>query len=440
MTTIGQAEGELRPSVGPEAGTAVAVSVVVGSGLLVLPGVVYNQLGPSSLYAWLLDAIVVLPLLAVFVWLGRRYPGAAGVAGYVRNAFGARAGTAITVLALGTFIPGLSTVAVAGGYQAEGIVGAGSSVAVLGTVGLLAAAVGVNLLGVSVSSRAQVIATAVFVVAIAAAAIGALVVADPGSRQVLASPAHIPNALPALGAVFFAFTGWEMISFTTGEYRNPRRDFPIVVWGSYLLTLLLYVLLAFAVQYALAPGAPGVGTAPVAALASLSMGTAGRIALSIVGLVLVFANLVGAVWAVSRLVYASARSTLLPTSLTRLSVRRHVPTSAVLVAGAALTMPAAITAAQWIPVDVLFSIAGQSFFVLYVSCLASFLRLTTSRTKRSFGTIALLPCLLMIGTLGWVSLYPIGLLAVGAVVAWRRPTADLVAAEHSAEKALRACS
>jgi hypothetical protein len=25
--------------------------------------------------------------------------------------------------------------------------------------------------------------------------------------------------------VFFAFTGWEMLSFTTGEYRNPRRDF-----------------------------------------------------------------------------------------------------------------------------------------------------------------------------------------------------------------------
>ncbi|VBA52685.1 APC family permease [Mycobacterium attenuatum] len=421
-------EQELHRAVGPLGGTAVAISVVVGSGLLVLPGVTYSQHGAAALYAWLLDAAIVLPLLAVFVWLGRRYPGSGGVAGYVRNAFGARAGTATTIVALGTVLPGLSTVAVAGGYHAQELFGSSREVALLGSLGLLAAAVLVNLLGVSVSARAQVIAAGVFVAAIAAAAIGAMVVADPGNRGVVAGPAQIPLVLPALGSVFQAFTGWEMVSCTTGEYRNARRDFPIVVWGSYVLVVILYLLVGLSVQFALTPTTSGVASAPIAALASVAAGAVGRVLFSAIGLVLVFANLVGAVWALSRLVYASARSSLLPAPLARISAR-GVPSGAVLLTGTAVAATAGVTAAGLIPITVLFSFAGQSFFALYLACLAAFLRLVRSWGRRVLGVVAVGPCLLMLGTVGWHSLYPLALVAIGAVVAWRRPDADLVAAE-----------
>ena len=425
---------ELRRTVGPLGGTAVAVSVVVGSGLLVLPGVAYSRHGTAALYAWILDGAIVAPLLAVFVWLGRRHPGAGGVAGYVRNAFGPRAGTATTIIALGTVLPGLGTVAVAGGYHAEELFGRNPAVAVLGTLGLLAAAMIVNLLGVSVSTRAQVIAAAVFVAAIAAAAIGALVVADPGGRAVVAGPSQAPLALPALGLVFQAFTGWEMVSCTTGEYRNARRDFPIVVWGSYALVLVLYLLVGFSVQFAVTPHSPGVDTAPIAMLAAVAGGEVGRVLFSAIGVVLVFANLVGAVWALSRLIFASARSTLLPGRLAQLSPGRSVPSAAVLLAGGAVAVVAGLAAAGLIPIRLLFSFAGQSFFVLYIACLFSYLSLVRSWNGRVLGIVALGPCLLMLGTVGWHSLYPLGLLALGAVVAWRRPDADLVAAEQQAEE------
>jgi amino acid efflux transporter len=424
------AEPELQRSVGPLGGTAVAVSVVVGSGLLVLPGVVYARHGTASLYAWLLDGLIVLPLLAVFVWLGRRYPGAGGVAGYVRNAFGPRAGTVATVVAMGTLLPGLSTVAVAGGYHAQELFGSSKFVAVVGTLGLLAAAVIVNLLGVSISTRAQVVGAAVFVAAIVAAAVGALVFANPVDHPVLADPSRATSALPALGTVFFAFTGWEMVSFTTGEYRNARRDFPIVVWGSYGLVFALYLLLGFSVQFVLTPHSPGVDTAPIATLAAVAAGPAGRIVFSAIGLVLVFANLVGAVWAVSRLIYASARSTLLPEGLARISPQRGVPTHAVLVAGGALAALAGFTALGLVPISLLFSLAGQSFFVLYLACLFSYLRLVSGWAGRVMGALAVIPCLLMLGTFGWHSLYPIGLLTLGAYIAWHRPDADLVVAEQ----------
>lgn len=423
------AHGELKRSVGPLGGTAVAVSVVVGSGLLVLPGVVYARYGPASLYAWLLDGLIVVPLLAVFVWLGRRYPGAGGVAGYARNAFGPAAGTVAAVVAMGTLLPGLSTVAVAGGYHAQELFGADGVVVVLGTLGLLAAAVIVNLLGVSVSTRAQVVAAAVFVAAIVAAAVGAMAVGGPAGHPVLAEPSHATSALPALGSVFFAFTGWEMVSFTTGEYRNPRRDFPVVVWGSYGLVLVLYLVLGFSVQSVLTPHGRGVATAPIATLAAVAAGPAGRVAFSAIGLILVFANLVGAVWAVSRLIYASSRSGLLPDRFMRVGPERGVPTDAVLLAGGTLATLAGLTAGGLIPIDVLFSLAGQSFFVLYLACLCSYLRLVPTWKGRAMGALAVLPCLLMLGTFGSHSLYPLALLIVGAHVARRRPAADLACGE-----------
>lgn len=62
----------LLRSVGPGQATALAISIVVGSGLLVLPGVAYQDVGPAAIYAWILGAMLVTPLLVIFVSLGRR--------------------------------------------------------------------------------------------------------------------------------------------------------------------------------------------------------------------------------------------------------------------------------------------------------------------------------------------------------------------------------
>ena len=32
-----------------------------------------------------------------------------------------------------------------------------------------------------------------------------------------------------MGLAFFAYTGWEMLSFMTEEFKNPDRDFPLAV-------------------------------------------------------------------------------------------------------------------------------------------------------------------------------------------------------------------
>ena len=61
---------------GPIAATAMSVTIVVGAGLLTLPGLSFAEAGRLGHLPWLLMALIMLPLLGIFACpppsLGRR--------------------------------------------------------------------------------------------------------------------------------------------------------------------------------------------------------------------------------------------------------------------------------------------------------------------------------------------------------------------------------
>ena len=70
----------------------MSVTIVVGAGLLTLPGLSYAQAGRLGHLPWLLMSVLMLPLLAVFAFFARRHPSAGGVVGYIRLSLGPRLG------------------------------------------------------------------------------------------------------------------------------------------------------------------------------------------------------------------------------------------------------------------------------------------------------------------------------------------------------------
>lgn len=60
------------------AATAMSVTIVVGAGLLTLPGLSYAQAGRLGHLPWLLMSVLMLPLLAMFAFFARRHPSAGG--------------------------------------------------------------------------------------------------------------------------------------------------------------------------------------------------------------------------------------------------------------------------------------------------------------------------------------------------------------------------
>lgn len=105
---------DLVPSLTVGRAVALALGIVMGAGLLVLPGLAYVRAGNAAVYAWVVDGIIIIPLLVIFGILGSRYPSAGGVAGFVRTAFGAIAGSITEMILMGAFFLGIPGIALTG--------------------------------------------------------------------------------------------------------------------------------------------------------------------------------------------------------------------------------------------------------------------------------------------------------------------------------------
>ena len=116
MTTLVKSLGALR-------GTALMLNIVIGAGLLVLPGLAVQEVGDLAIWSWIACALAALPLVGVFLLLGRRCPDAGGVAQLARQGFGATGYAVASFLLLGAVIFGLPSIALTGGYYASAMLG-----------------------------------------------------------------------------------------------------------------------------------------------------------------------------------------------------------------------------------------------------------------------------------------------------------------------------
>jgi amino acid efflux transporter len=76
-------------------GVALYVGAVIGSGILILPGLAADVAGPGSLLAWLSLALLSWPLARTFAELAVAQPDAGGVAVWATRAFGSWVGALI---------------------------------------------------------------------------------------------------------------------------------------------------------------------------------------------------------------------------------------------------------------------------------------------------------------------------------------------------------
>jgi amino acid efflux transporter len=414
--TPAAAEGQLRAHLGLPGATALAITVVVGSGALVLPGIAYRQAGQDAVFAWLVAAAVTIPLLVVFARLGARYPGAGGVAGFVHAGFGRTAAAAVEVLMLGTFSLGIPGIALTGGnyiMRALGWSGKSGPAAAL----LILGAGAVVAIGVRLSGRLQTVLALMLTVGLVCA--GLVAVRHPLTPVTV----HVPTGSAAMltvaatvGTVFFAYTGWEMISFTTEEYKNPRRDFPRVLVLSFVVVTLMYVLLAIGLQAQLPSTDPGLSGAPVGEMVERAAGHGASQATTVLGIVAIAANLVGAFWGASRLVMSSARAGLLPRPLALVHAGSSSPRRAVAACVVTCLVIIGLQTTGLFTLGTLLSLAGRNFFLIYLLSALAYARLFSGRA-RVFGiavAVALATLTLGFGLASW--LYMVSLLAVGALV------------------------
>ena len=264
-------------------GAALYIGALLGPGLLLLPGLAAAEAGPASLLAWIGLLILSGLFAAVFAALGRGFPSAGGIIGYVTAGLGARSGEVAGWSFLTGVVAGAPVVCLIGaGYVTE-LTGGGragqAAVAALLLLAVLALAAG----GLRTSAAAQLVLVGLLIVVVTVAVAG-----SAGAARAANWTPFAPHGWPAVGhaaaTLMLSFVGWEAVAPLTPRFADPSRQLARVAAIALAVTSVLYLGLAVVTVAVLGPGAATL--VPLADLLRIAIGPMGTAAAAVAAVVL----------------------------------------------------------------------------------------------------------------------------------------------------------
>lgn len=90
-----ETSSKLQKGIGLPQAIALYIGAVLGSGVLIVPGLAAEMAGPASLLAWGFMTLLILPMALSMGLLSAKYPNAGGVSHFVTLAYGEKAGTLV---------------------------------------------------------------------------------------------------------------------------------------------------------------------------------------------------------------------------------------------------------------------------------------------------------------------------------------------------------
>lgn len=387
-------------------GAALYLGAVLGAGVLVLPGLAVHLAGPASLVAWAVDSGLGVVLALLFAALGTRYPGQAGVLGFVSKGLGPLAGVAagwayFMAAAIGQIIVPVSGALYVGAAWHLGPI----AVLVLSEV-VLGVAVALNLRGLRLSGAVQLALIATVVTVLVGTAALGLAHAQPQRLTPFWSHGWSGTAHAAT-VLFFAFSGWEVIASLSGEFRDGAQG----LRQATIIALVAVTVLYLGISSAVVLGLPlSLARMPAALFAIWrpTLGPTGAAVLSVIALGLATGTTNAFIAGASRLGdrLAFPGRDLLPVPNTMIGVIGGFAGLGILAltaAGASLAVP----------------LAASSGLVLvtYLLCAAAGWRLLTGPTRLAAGvaavaTVAMLP---FVPGILWL----LGAAVLGVLALWR---------------------
>jgi APA family basic amino acid/polyamine antiporter len=190
------------------------------------------------------------------------------------------------------------------------------------------------------------------------------------------------GVVTAAALIFFAYIGFDAISTSGEETKNPQRDLPIAIIGSLAIATVLYCLVAVAATGALPfeklAGAP----APLATVLEDGAGMPwGATVISVGALIAITSVVLTILYGQTRIMFAMSRDGLVPRKLSRVSERTGTPV--VLTIGFALFIAAIAAVVPLKDIALLVNIGTLFAFVL-VNIGVIILRRTRPDMERGF--------------------------------------------------------
>lgn len=321
----------------------IVVGTVIGSGIFIVPAAVLRQTGGAvgpALLVWLIAGVLSLLGALTYAELGASRPDAGGIYAYIRDAFGPLPAflygwTTFFVISTGS----TATLAVAFTAYLRQFVPVSPLAAKIIAVVLIGVIAAINIRGTRQGASVQNWSTALKAGAIVVMSIALVAFGRGFSGGVRVWPESMPLSYfsgvgLAMIGVLWAYEGWQYVTFSAGEARDPQRTFPrAIIAGT---AVLIGIYLAANIAYVAALGVDGVQATDrvaAAAVATLFGPAAGKLIAAVI-LVSMFSAANGLALTSPRLYYAMANDGVFFRRLGEVHPRFRTPAFAI-AAGAA---------------------------------------------------------------------------------------------------------
>src|SRR5437667_6281096 len=252
--TLRAMPASLRPTLTLRDLVFIVIGTVIGSGIFLVPSTVLRQTGGAvglAMLVWVVAGVLSLLGALTYGELGAANPEAGGLYVYIRDAFGPLPAflygwTAFFVIGTGS----VATLAVAfTGYLGQFVPVSPITAKVVAALMILVI-MAINVRGVRHSAHVQNWTTGVKLVALAGMAV-VLIAVGRGAAAPVAAPAAAgaPGAFSLLSgvgaamiAVLWAYEGWQYVTFSAGETRDPQRIFPRAIVAGTAVVIVIYLL------------------------------------------------------------------------------------------------------------------------------------------------------------------------------------------------------
>lgn len=409
-----QQQTQLKKTIRLPQAVALYVGAVLGSGVLLVPGLAAEMAGPASLLAWGLMALMTLPMGLTMGLLSARFPSSGGVASFVARAFGEKWGAIVGwFFLLSVPIGGPITVLTASGYLGAAFDWGIQAQVLVGAVLLLVALV-TNWVGMHVAGQVSVAVVAAIITVMVVAFFGAVPQFDAAQMT-----PFLPHGWWSVGEVasilFWCFIGWEAISHLSEEFVDVEKTAIRGVLVAVVVVSTLYLMAAVATVLT---GSYG-GADSVAALSRVIQGVFGPIGGAIAAVMALFictATAIAYTGAASRVGMALAQKGQAPRFLAVMHRKWNTPQGALLFLAGCYVAVLLLYVTGSVSLKALIQLPNATFIGTYLGgCLAGVKLLRDHKTGVRCAWISLVMTLAVVPFLGWVGLYP---LVIGAVVLW----------------------
>jgi amino acid transporter len=231
--------------------TVLGIGSMIGAGIFALLGEAGAVAGAAVWLSFLIGGVVTILLGYVCVKLGSRYPSKGGLVTYLVMGFGRGrlVGVAAWLGYIAAIVVVTAMVAVSfGSYATVLFVGENASYAWnhLFITFLLIVLTGVNMVGVGFVTRAQALIVTGVLGAFAVFIVVTIANAD-WSLLAFSGYPSFSKIISAVALTFFAYLGFNVITFAAGDLRDPARELPRAMYSALGITSVVYVLISIGV-------------------------------------------------------------------------------------------------------------------------------------------------------------------------------------------------